>query len=131
MTDETDLKATRKTLLHDLRRFLPEANILHKAEALRPYECDGLPAYRQPPLLTVLPDAVAQVRDVMRLCHRLRVPVVARGAATGLSGGALPLADGVLLSLAKLKEIIRIDPVTRTARARVRVINSAPAVTAR
>ena len=84
-----------------LGAFLEPASIIHEAEALRPYECDGLAVYRQTPWLTVLPDTVEQVQQVMQLCHQHSVPVVARGAATGLSGGALPLENGVLLGLAK------------------------------
>ena len=79
-------------------------------EDLRPFECDGLSVYRQLPMVVVLPETIEQAQAIMRLCHELKVPVVARGAGTGLSGGALPLADGVLLSLAKFKSILDIDP---------------------
>jgi len=112
-------------LIDDLRRYLEETQIIHETEALRPYECDGLSAYRQLPLLVVLPENAQQVRQVMQCCHQRRVPVVARGAATGLSGGALPLADGVLLSLAKLNRILDIDPLARTARVQPGVRNLA------
>ncbi|XQU69669.1 Glycolate oxidase subunit, FAD-linked [Cupriavidus sp. H18C1] len=80
-----------------------------------PYECDGLAAYRQVPLAVVLPDTEEQVIAILRLCHRLRVPVVPRGAGTSLSGGAMPIASGVVLSLAKFKRIVSIDPLSRTA----------------
>ncbi len=98
-----------------LRRLLPTAAVLASEEERRPYECDGLSAYRQLPGLVVLPDTVTQVQQVLRLCTEHRVPVVARGAGTGLSGGALPLEDGVLLSLAKFNRILEIDPLNRTA----------------
>ncbi|MGC2456859.1 MAG: FAD-linked oxidase C-terminal domain-containing protein [Gallionellaceae bacterium] len=80
------------------------------AEDLRPFECDGLSVYRQLPLVVALPETIEQVQSILRLCHARQVPVVARGAGTGLSGGALPLADGVLLSLAKFRHILSIDP---------------------
>ena len=98
-----------------LRALLPAHALITEQEELRPYECDGLPAYRQIPMLVVLPDTVQQVQEVMRLCHRYQVPVVARGAATGLSGGALPRADGVLLSLTKFNRILEVDSLNRTA----------------
>ncbi len=112
-------------LVRALQQLLPRELILHDQEDLRPYECDGLSAYRQVPLLVVLPENAEQVQQVMQCCHRFGVPVVARGAATGLSGGALPLADGVLLSLAKLNRILAIDPLNRTARVQPGVRNLA------
>ncbi len=105
----------RASLLGALLTLLPLDAVLCEEEEIRPYECDGLSAYRQTPLVVVLPSTVDQVRAVMRLCHALKVPVVARGAGTGLSGGALPLASGVLMSLAKMKSILAIDPRNRTA----------------
>ena len=97
-------------LIGALRNILTHESMLVDEEALRPFECDGLSVYRQLPMVVVLPEKIEQVQAIMRLCHKLKVPVVARGAGTGLSGGALPLADGVLLSLAKLKNILNIDP---------------------
>ena len=97
-------------LFDGLRSLLPRAAVLTDEEDLRPFECDGLSVYRRLPLVVVLPETVEQVQAIMRLCHRLQVPVVARGAGTGLSGGALPLGDGVLLSLARFKRILDIDP---------------------
>jgi len=98
-----------------LANVLPKASLLTAAEDTRPYECDGLTLYRQQPAAVLLPDTEAQVVEILRLCHAARVPVVARGAGTSLSGGALPAADGVLLSLAKLRRIVAIDPLARTA----------------
>ena len=115
----------KSSLLKALYALLPKEAVLHEAEALRPYECDGLPAYRQIPLVAVLPYTVEQVQQIMRLCHHQRIPVVARGAATGLSGGALPLADGVLLGLSRFNRILEIDPLARTARVQPGVRNLA------
>jgi len=105
----------KQSLLSRLQQILPQDAVLHQAEDLRPYECDGLSAYRQLPLVVALPDTIEQVQSILRLCHELDVPVVARGAGTGLSGGALPHTDGILLSLAKFSEIISINPEQRTA----------------
>ena len=112
-------------LLAALRPLLPAHAILHEAEDLRPYECDGLSAYRRLPGVVVLPETLAQVQAIMRLCHARGVPVIARGAGTGLAGGALPREDAVLLSLAKFKNIISIDPLNRTARVQPGVRNLA------
>ena len=112
-------------LLKRLREILPAEAILSEREDLNPYESDGLTAFRQLPLLVVLPETEAQVQQILRLCHAEAVPVVARGAGTGLSGGALPLANGVLLSLAKFSRILHIDPLARTARLQPGVRNLA------
>ena len=108
-----------------LLRILPREAVLHSTEDTRPYECDGLAAYRQLPMVVALPSNEDEVAAALRICHELRVPVVARGAGTGLSGGALPLGDGVLMSLAKMMKIISIDPVARTARVQPGVRNLA------
>jgi glycolate oxidase len=115
----------RPALIQALREAAPGVTLLHEAEQLRPYECDGLSAYRTVPLLVVLPETAEQVQSILRCCHRFQVPVVARGAGTGLSGGALPLAKGVLLSLAKLKRILEVDPVSCIARVQPGVRNLA------
>jgi glycolate oxidase len=112
-------------LVAGLRRILATDSLLVEREDLVPYECDGLTAYRQLPLLVALPTTEAQVVDVLKLCHELRVPVVARGAGTGLSGGATPVQHGVVLSLAKFMRILDIDPVARTARVQPGVRNLA------
>ena len=112
-------------VLAALRPLLPEHALLWRAEDTTPYECDGLTAYRALPLLVALPDSEAQVAAVLRACHVLRVPVVARGAGTGLSGGALPHRLGVTLSLAKFNRILKLDPYARTARVQCGVRNLA------
>jgi glycolate oxidase len=98
-----------------LRAVLPARAVLHETEDTRPYECDGLTAYRALPMVVALPENEEQVRKVLAACHAMNVPVVARGAGTGLSGGAMPLRDGVLLSMAKFMRVTRIDPVARVA----------------
>lgn len=98
-----------------LQKVLPQHALLWQAEDTTPYECDGLTAYRQRPLVVALPETEGQVQDVLKTCHALGVPVVARGAGTGLSGGAMPHALGVTLSLAKFNLIKSVDPVSRTA----------------
>lgn len=98
-----------------LQAHLPAHALIWHAEDTTPYECDGLTAYRQRPLVVALPETEAQVAAVLKTCHQLGVPVVARGAGTGLSGGAMPHALGVTLSLAKFNRILKIDPVSRTA----------------
>ncbi|MGV3569636.1 MAG: FAD-binding protein, partial [Ramlibacter sp.] len=98
-----------------LEPLLPPGALLWDAEATGPYECDGLTAYRQRPLVVALPETQEQVQAVLKACHALEAPVVARGAGTGLSGGAMPHALGVTLSLAKFNRILSVDPVSRTA----------------
>jgi glycolate oxidase len=125
LKSESPTQLSKPALVAALQEMLPAAAVLHEPEELRPYECDGLSAYRQTPLIVVLPETVEQVRRVLRLCRDRDVPVVARGAGTGLSGGALPLADGVLLSLAKFSRILDIDPVNRVAHVQPGVRNLA------
>ena len=108
-----------------LSAILPSDSILATEEEKRPYECDGLSAYRQLPGIVVLPDRVDQVQSIVRLCADNGVPLVTRGAGTGLSGGALPHQEGVLLSLAKFKRILDVDPINRTARVEPGVRNLA------
>jgi glycolate oxidase len=108
-----------------LRAFLPEPAVLFDHEDVKPYECDGLSAYRQVPMVVALPQTEDEVLRILKACHGLRVPVVARGAGTGLSGGALPLGNGVLLSLAKFTRIIEVDHRARTARVQPGVRNLA------
>lgn len=109
------LKERQMTLVGRLQSILPEHALLWEPEDTIPYECDGLAAYRQMPLAVALPETEDQVIQVMKVCHELHVPIVPRGSGTGLSGGAMPIADGLVLSLAKFKKILAIDPIARTA----------------
>ncbi len=108
-----------------LSPLLPPHALLWQREDTVPYECDGLTAYRQMPLLVALPETEAQVAAVLKACHALSVPVVARGAGTGLSGGALPHSLGVTLSLAKFNKILQLDRAARTATVQCGVRNLA------
>jgi glycolate oxidase len=98
-----------------LRTVLPDACILYSAEDTVPFECDALQLYRQRPMVVVLPEYEAQIAAILKLCHALQVPVVPRGAGTGLSGSSLPRGDGVLLVLSKFNRILRLDPLARCA----------------
>ncbi len=97
-------------------RVLPKEAVLTKKTQLYPYECDALTAYRQLPLLALLPSNIEQIKAIVEICRKLKLPIVARGAGTSLSGGALPHSKGVLLNLAKLNRILEIDPNNRTAK---------------
>jgi len=109
-------KASRQSeVVTALKAVVPAHALLWNNEETTPYECDGLTAYRQRPLVVVLPETYAQVQSVLSTCHAMGVPVVARGAGTGLSGGAMPHKLGVTLSLAKFNKILKIDPMSRTA----------------
>ncbi|MCI0653225.1 MAG: FAD-binding protein [Methylococcaceae bacterium] len=115
-----------KELLAGLfREFLAQDSVLTDEEDLRPYECDALSAYRKLPWMVVLPERIEQIQHIMKICSRYRIPVVARGAGTGLSGGALPLDGGVLLVLAKFNRILEVDPLNRFARVQPGVSNLA------
>jgi glycolate oxidase len=105
------------------RECIDDEYVVSSIESKRPFECDGLPVYKEMPRLVVMPDSTEQVQKVMQLCHEHRVPVVVRGAGTGLSGGALPHPDGVLMSLARLSRIIEVDPEARMARVQPGVRN--------
>ena len=102
-------------IVQALSAHVPAHALLWHSEDTTPYECDGLTAYRQRPLVVCLPETHAQVQAVLQACHALQVPVVARGAGTGLSGGAMPHALGVVLSLAKFNRILKVDAYSRTA----------------
>jgi glycolate oxidase len=115
----------RLAVAEALRALLPADCVLSRDEELRPYECDGLSVFRQQPMLVVLPRTEEQLRAVLLQCRRLEVPVVARGAGTGLSGGAMPHASGVVLSLARFDRILEINARARTARVQPGVRNLA------
>ena len=112
-------------VLTALQHHLPAGCVLSDGEDLRPYECDGLSAYRRLPLAVVLPETIEQVRTTLLTCAEHRVPVVARGAGTGLSGGALPVDNGILLSMARFNRILQIDVPNRIARVQPGVTNLA------
>ena len=114
-SEPTFSPSRQREIVAALRALLPERCVLFDEEDTRPYECDGLAAYRQLPMVVVLPDTEAQVASILKTCCALHVPIVPRGAGTGLSGGALPIADGVVLSTARLNRIIKLDPYARTA----------------
>ena len=99
----------RAEIVRALRRIVPGEGVIADEDELRVYESDGLTAYRQPPLIAVLPETTAQVSQILAYCHGSGIKVVPRGAGTSLSGGALPLADGILLGLAKFNRIIEVD----------------------
>lgn len=125
--ENTEAKSSisNEALIKALKTFLPDESVLSENEDLKPYECDGLSAYRALPLAVVLPKNIGQVQAILKLCYQHQVPVVARGAGTGLSGGALPHTQGILLSLAKFKNILNINPQRRTARVQPGVRNLA------
>src|SRR5579864_2686328 len=114
LPDDAVLKR-RAEIVTALRRIVPGEGVIASEEAMIPYESDGLTAYRQPPMVVVLPETTAQVSAVLRYCHELRIKVVPRGAGTSLSGGALPLKDGVLLGMGKFNHIREIDFANRVA----------------
>jgi glycolate oxidase len=121
-----DERVARQSLVvAELTSLLPPHALLWQSEDTAPYECDGLTAYRELPLVVALPETEEQVAAVLRACHKLEVPVVARGAGTGLSGGALPHRMGVTLSLAKFNRILKVDPTSRTATVQCGVRNLA------
>jgi len=113
--ENISIPSSRRKVAADLRRIVAHEAVVADEESLRPYECDGLSAYRRLPLVVVLPDTVAQVQQVVRYCHQHRIPIVARGAGTGLSGGALPIENGVVLSLARFNDILSVDVDNRAA----------------
>ena len=117
--------ARQREVLRRLREFMPERAVLWAEEDTRPYECDGLTAYRALPMVVALPETEDQVQGVLRACATLGVPVVPRGAGTGLSGGALPSGEGVLLSMAKFMRVLRLDPLARLAIVQPGVRNAA------
>ena len=116
---------SRHPIVDALSAILPAESLLWRHEQTVPFECDGLAAFRQKPLVVALPQTEEQVRAILQTCHAQKIPVVARGAGTGLSGGAMPCSDGVLLSLAKLNRILEIDPIARIARVQPGVRNLA------
>jgi glycolate oxidase len=114
-TELAERAERQRAVVAALSAVVPAHALLWRGEDTVPYECDGLTAYRETPLVVVLPETEAQVAAVLKTCHALAVPVVARGAGTGLSGGAMPNRLGVTLALAKFNRIVRIDKASRSA----------------
>ena len=120
-----DGRLRQRAVVDALSAILPQRSLLWDASDTRPYECDGLTIFRQLPMVVALPESEAEIIAILKACDRLGVPVVARGAGTSLSGGAMPHGEGVLLGLAKLNRIVELDPVARTARVQPGVRNLA------
>ena len=114
-TPDAAIIARRAEIAAALRLIVPGEGVIVSEDERRVYESDGLTAYRQPPLLAVLPSTTEQVAQVLRYCHEHGVKVVPRGAGTSLSGGALPLADGIILGLGKFNRILEVDFANRCA----------------
>lgn len=114
--ERVEHRVDKPAFLRLLGEYLAPGCIVSDPEDMRPFECDALSAYRVLPWIVVLPETVEQIRATLTLCHRHGVPVTTRGAGTGLSGGALPTDNGVLLVLSKLSRILEIDPLARVAR---------------
>lgn len=117
--------ARRSDIIAALRKIVPGEGVIAEEEELRAYECDGLTAYRQLPMIVVLPETVAQISEILRYCHGQDIKIVPRGAGTSLSGGALPLADGITLGLGKFNRILDIDFENRCITAQPGVTNLA------
>ena len=122
---------SKEDLVHRLGLILPKSSILHAEEDTRAYECDGLSAYRELPWIVALPETIEQIQSILRICYAHHIPVIARGAGTGLSGGALPRDNCLVLSLAKFNKILNIDPLNATAHVQPGVRNLAISEAAR
>src|SRR4051794_11804613 len=118
-----DVMARRDSIVAGLRALLPDSGVIAETLRLKPYETDGLSAYRQPPLVVVLPETTAQVAAVLAFCHRNGVRVIPRGAGTSLSGGALPLEDAVVVGMMRMNRILDIDYADRCAVVQAGVTN--------
>ena len=116
---------TRNNLIFQLGEILSDEYLLTSEEDLKPYECDGLSAYQQLPVAVALPGDIEQVQQIVRICSQLKVPIVARGAGTGLSGGALPHEGGIILGLSRFNKILEIDTANQMARVQPGVRNLA------
>ncbi len=126
MPDPDKIVLSRRTeIIAALRRIVPGEGVIAEEEELRAYECDGLTAYRQLPMIVVLPETTAQVSEILKYCHGEGIKIVPRGAGTSLSGGALPLEDGITLGLGKFNRILDIDYDNRCVTAQPGVTNLA------
>ncbi len=120
---DREVLGRRDQIIADLRSIVPGEGVIADEREMRPYESDGLTAYKQLPMIVVLPDTTEQVAEVLKYCHENGIKVVPRGSGTSLSGGALPLEDGVLLGLGKFNRILDIDFANRTVTAQPGVTN--------
>jgi glycolate oxidase len=120
---KADVLARRDQIVAGLRQLLPESGVIADTLRLKPYETDGLSAYRQPPMAVVLPETTEQVAAILRLCHREGVRVIPRGAGTSLSGGALPMADSVVVGMMRMNRILSVDYADRLAVVQAGVTN--------
>jgi glycolate oxidase len=126
MSDKSETEnKRRRQLIEGLKPLLDPQYILATEEQLKPFECDGLSVYRELPLVAVLPGSTAEVQAIIILCHDLNVPLVTRGAGTGLSAGARPHPEGLLLILTRLNRVLDINPLTMAARVEPGVRNLA------
>ena len=112
---DAEVLSRRAEIASDLRRIVPGEGVVEAPVEMRAFETDGLTAYRQLPLVVVLPETTAQVSEILKYAHAKGIKVVPRGAGTSLSGGALPLADGILLGMAKFNRVLEIDYANRCA----------------
>src|SRR3954464_7751585 len=119
-TPEAD---ARSRVCARLSQGMRHGTVIAQSEALKPYECDGLSAYRATPLAVAIPTSEEEVAAVLRVARESSTPLVTRGSGTGLSGGALPLTDGVLMSMARFNRIVRVDALQRQARVQPGVTN--------
>jgi glycolate oxidase len=117
--------AQRHEIAEDLRRIVPASSVIDSEVSLKAYESDGLTAYRQPPMLVVLPESTNQVSAILEYADRRGIKIVPRGAGTSLSGGALPLADGIVLGMAKFNKVLEVDFENRCATVQPGVTNLA------
>ncbi len=122
---KADVLAAKDAIVEGLRRIVPGEGVIADATRLAPYETDGLAIYRQPPMAVVLPETTEQVAHILRFCHAQGVRVVPRGAGTSLSGGALPLADSVVIGMMRMNAILDVDYADRCAVVQAGVTNLA------
>jgi len=113
---DATIVARKPAIVAALQEVLPPDAVIYDDIEVRAYECDALTAYRCPPLAAVLPRTTAEVSAVLRICHKMGVPVVPRGAGTSLAGGALPTGDCVILGVAKMNEVLETDYANRFIR---------------
>ena len=106
---ENSILSSREKIISNIKKIVNPENVLYHQDEIKPYETDALVAYRQTPLLVVLPETVEEVSKILKYCNENKIKVVPRGAGTGLSGGSLPLADCVLLAMGKFNKILEVD----------------------